>query len=232
MLVRKYGGSSVSTAEQIEFIIDTLPDYPIILVLSAPKGKTSTLYHQSRFYAEGCTRNQYIASGEIESCLLFHMALQQRGLISKICTYDKIGIIASQQHGGYIHDCQPSYIQQLLKQGVIAIVPGFHAMYNNEIALLKRGGSDDTAVALAIALNFRCEIYSDVGYIHGNDSSAYAEINYDTMYDLIGEDEAPMSRSAVLMAKIHKMPILFNRWDQEGHGTLIGENNKIYEANS
>ena len=62
-------------------------------------------------------------------------------------------------------------IRQALKENKIVIVAGFQGVTkDNEITTLGRGGSDLTAVALAIALKARvCEIFTDVEGIYTTD---------------------------------------------------------------
>lgn len=228
MLVRKYGGSSVASQAQIERIVASLPQPPLVVVLSAPKGRTDALYRNTQAYIDSEIKNHYIASGELESCYLLQMALAKQGRESEIVTYKNLGIYASQMHGGHIHQCNPLYIQSVLATGKTVIVPGFQAIYENKLALLKRGGSDDTAVALAIEMNAKCEIYSDVEGIYQDVGQTYQQVSYQTLLGLIGADEAPMSRSAVLMAQANQLSICFNHWDEIGNGTEICTKDQLY----
>lgn len=228
MLVRKYGGSSLSSLDQIRYIVDSLPDEPLVVVLSAPFGRTNELYRQSKSLLDSHTKNQFIALGELESCLLFKMVAEHKGLCAEVVSYDKLGLTASQAHGGYIHSCNPEYIQSIVAEGKIAVIPGFHAKYKENLALLKRGGSDDSAIALAIALSARCEVYSNVAAIYNELGGEYKQVSYCTLVKLITDCQSPMSRSAVLMAQANKLEINFNCWDGRQKGTLIAHSDELY----
>src|SRR5690606_39790427 len=62
-------------------------------------------------------------------------------------------------------DVTPGRLRSALDEGAIAIVAGLQGVSQDtkDITTLGRGGSDTTAVALAVALNADvCEIYPDV----------------------------------------------------------------------
>jgi len=228
MLVRKYGGSSLKTMEQIREICQTLPGEPFVLVLSAAEGRTDELYAT----ATGCDEenNHHIALGELESCLRLWSMLDMQNRDAEIIPYKRIGITASMPHGGRIVSCDPSYIRSVLERGVIAIVPGFQGMYDNKIAILERGASDDTAVALASMLKVRCEIYSDVPYIYDDNYQRISTIDYDHLSKIVGKQTAPISQGAIYLAQQANTEIYFNHWCGKGEGTLVKNSTKCTES--
>ncbi|MEC7030682.1 MAG: hypothetical protein VXW87_03365 [Pseudomonadota bacterium] len=232
MHVRKYGGSSVATMEQINEICRHLPNEPIVVVVSAPYGRTANLYSQLDNKSPSTAFNHLIALGEQESCLKFKICLESLGRDAEIIDYKSAGIIASSSHGGYIVDCNAGYIQSRMAKNKIIIIPGFQGLYRDEIAILSKGASDDTAVALSIALRCPCYIFSNVPFIRSTSNQRYQQISYNTLLNIITNYQAPMSRSSILMAKAHNKRIYFGFWQPKKHkdkkaGTFIGHEDKI-----
>lgn len=224
MLVRKYGGSSLASAKQILQIAKLIPEQPQVIVVSAPYGRTNELY---RVISEmNCTDidvcNQLLALGEKESCLSLQMALQHYGKSCRIMTEEDTGIKVDQRQNGRIIQCHPEGIKYFLAKEEICIVPGFQAQdLAGQRATLNRGGSDDTAVALALALGLECHIFSNVDCIYDQDKNSLGVIGYDGLLELI-EQEAPMSTRSIDMAKQGNIGIWFKHWSEQSRGTFIG----------
>ena len=149
---------------------------------------------------------------------------------AEIIPYKRIGITASKPHGGRIVSCDPSYIRSVLERGVIAIVPGFQGVYDNKIAILERGASDDTAVAIASMLKVRCEIYSDVPYIYDDNYQRISTIDYNDLSKIVGKQTAPISQGAISLAQQANTEIYFNHWCGKGEGTLVKNSTKCTES--
>ena len=82
------------------------------------------------------------------------------------------GIMTDSVHGSArISDININRIQEELNKDSIVVVAGFQGLNSiGDVTTLGRGGSDTTAVALAVALNAeRCEIYTDVEGIYTTD---------------------------------------------------------------
>lgn len=224
MIVRKYGGSSLRSIEQINKISEGIRQ-PQVLVLSAQQGHTDLLFKQASVFkhATQADKNKYIAQGENNACLLMQLALQHKGLKAIIVDFQNLGLKADCIFEGQIISACSRYIRQKVEEGFVVIVPGFQAEYQGQLAILKRGASDDTAIALAIALNYPCEINSDVAFIHDQNANNLHAIGYDDLLKLITPDNAPMSYSGILMAKAAKLNISFKHWGKADSGTKITE---------
>ena len=230
MHVRKYGGSSLISIEQISQICSSLPKGPLVIVLSAPFGRTAQLYESLAAVKTSPAYNELISLGERESCLKFKIMLEQLGREAEIVAYNQTGIQSSQYHGGFIASCKPTYIKSRLQQGKTIIVAGFQGEYRNKLAILARGASDDTAVALSIALECPCHIFSNVPYIFNHQGKQYQSIYYDTLLKMVTQSQAPMSKSSILMAKAYAKEIHFGQWNSEQRGTIISKKDKMYES--
>ncbi len=67
-------------------------------------------------------------------------------------------------------------IERKKDEGYVVVVTAFKGITDEGyITILGRGGSDTSAVALAVKLNGKCEIYTDVDGVYFTDPRAYAE---------------------------------------------------------
>ena len=117
-----------------------------------------------------------LSTGEQVSAALLVMALQERGVNAVSLTGPQAGITTDGLYGrARITGVSPERIQRELDAGRIAVVAGFQGSNQTEIATLGRGGSDTSAVALAIAMGAaRCEIYTDVDGVYSADPTGGA----------------------------------------------------------
>ena len=97
-----------------------------------------------------------------------------------------------------------------------------------DITTLGRGGSDTTAVALAVSLKAEiCQIYTDVKGVYSADprlvpeAHHLAEIHYEEMLELATYGAKVMHPRAVELGELHNIPILVTSSFTENPGTLI-----------
>ena len=180
IVVQKYGGSSVSTVENIKRVAQRIMEtteqgYQVVVVVSAMGNTTNELISLAKLAAKDPSTRELdllISVGERVSMSLLAMAIQELGGLAKSFTGSQSGIITTDQHcSASIIEVRPVRIQQALEDGYIAIVAGFQGMSTKlEVTTLGRGGSDTTAVALTAALNATyCEICSDVSGVYSTD---------------------------------------------------------------
>lgn len=113
-----------------------------------------------------------VSVGERVSIALLAMALSLKGKEAVSFTGSQSGIITCANHTeAKIVDVRPYRLMPVLQKGQIAIVAGFQGVsVEGEITTLGRGGSDTTAVALAVALGAqKVEFYKDVQGIYSAD---------------------------------------------------------------
>ncbi|MGH3796439.1 MAG: aspartate kinase [Pseudonocardiaceae bacterium] len=181
LVVQKYGGSSVESAERIkkvaERIVETRDDGNDVVVVVSAMGDTSDelLDLAGQVSAEPHQRelDMLLTAGERISNALVAMAVHARGVDARSFTGSQAGVITTASHGrARIIDVTPSRVRDALDQGAVALVAGFQgvAQDTKDITTLGRGGSDVTAVALAAALKADvCEIYTDVDGVYSAD---------------------------------------------------------------
>ena len=164
------------------------------------------------------------------SCTLLAMALKSMGAKSISLSGAQAGIKTDAVHNrARILGIDPRRIHKELDRGKIVIVAGFQGITDKmDITTLGRGGSDTTAVALAISLGAdRCEIYTDVDGVYTADprlvpeAQKLDEIGYEEMLELASLGSKVMHSRAVELGEVYKMPILVASSFSNNPGTLI-----------
>lgn len=184
----KFGGASVATPESFTKIADLIfqkakEEKEIVVVVSAMAGVTDQLFALSKQVhpnPPSRERAMLVTIGERASSALLAMGLSRKGKGAVSFTGSQAGIITCEDHSeAHIVEVKPHRILPVLNRGHVAIVAGFQGVSRKgDITTLGRGGSDTTAVALAIALKApKVEFYKDVQGIFNadpkEDSKAY-----------------------------------------------------------
>jgi aspartate kinase len=162
LVVQKFGGSSVATAERImaaarRAIRARQAGNPVIVVVSARGDTTDELIALAKeISARPPARemDMLLATGEQESIALMAIAIQELGEKAVSFTGAQVGIVTDSFHTkARIKNISTDRIRQALDDGFIVIVAGFQGIDENyNITTLGRGGSDTTAVALAAVM--------------------------------------------------------------------------------
>jgi aspartate kinase len=181
LVVQKYGGSSVDSAERIkkvaERIVETRNAGNEVVVVVSAMGDTSDelLDLAAQVAAQPHQRelDMLLTAGERISNALVAMAIHDLGVDARSFTGSQAGVITTAAHGrARIIDVTPSRVRRALDQDAVALVAGFQGVSQDtkDVTTLGRGGSDVTAVALAAALRADvCEIYTDVDGVYSAD---------------------------------------------------------------
>ena len=174
IVVQKYGGSSVATAEHIRAVAERVTKaheeegLDLVVVVSAMGKTTDRLLSLAREVARHPSPreiDQLLSTGERQSVALLAMALHDRGVAATSLSGPQAGMKISGRYGsGMISGINPERMRSLLAEGQVVIVAGFQGVNAlGDVITLGRGDSDTTAVALAAVLGAdRCEIYTDV----------------------------------------------------------------------
>ncbi len=239
LLVQKYGGSSLATAELIRGVAERITrervrGHQIAAVVSAMGDTTDNLIalaDQITQRPDPRERDLLLSTGELISCTLLAMALREMDVPAVSLGAAQAGIRTDTAHGrASIIAMDPARVRHELEQGKVAIVAGFQGMTEGmDITTLGRGGSDTTAVALAAALQAeRCEVYTDVDGIFTADPRMVPEarkldaIGYEEMLELASYG-AKMHPRSIELAAWYKVPVLVASSRGELPGTLIHE---------
>lgn len=181
LVVQKYGGSSVSSAERIRRVAERIVETKragndVVVVVSAMGDTTDELLDLANQVCPAPPAREMdmlLTSGERISNALVAMAIHSLGAEAQSFTGSQAGVITTSKHGAAkIIDVTPGRVQAAIDDGKIVLVAGFQGVSQDtkDVTTLGRGGSDTTAVALAAALNADvCEIYTDVDGIYTAD---------------------------------------------------------------
>jgi len=238
LIVQKYGGTSVGTAERIarsaERIAATVKDgYDVVVTVSAMGHTTDELIALARQVSNDPDHrelDQLLVTGEQVSASLMAMSLIARGQPAVSLTGAQAGIrTTSLFTKARITDVHPERVQRELDAGRVPIVTGFQGLAENQdVTTIGRGGSDTTAVALAAALKAeRCDILTDVEGIYTADPRVVPnarkidQISYDEMLELASLGARVMHPRAVELGEVYDVPILVRSSFSDAPGTLI-----------
>ncbi len=238
LIVQKYGGSSVATAEKIKNVARRAiaakgKDNQVVVVISAMGDSTDDLIdlaHQITSHPDEREMDVLLSTGEIVSSTLLSMAIKSLGQKAISLSGGQAGI---QTDGIYsqarIRAISPQRVKSELEADSIVVVAGFQGVTEGmEVTTLGRGGSDTTAVALAVSLKAdMCHIYTDVEGVFTADprivpeARRIPEIDYEEMVELATYGAKVMHPRAVEVGQIYNMPILVACSFNDKPGTVI-----------
>ena len=180
VIIQKYGGTSVGNIERILNVAQNISKmykngYRLVVVVSAMSGETTRLLDLAQNITND-NKNRELdtiaATGEQITIALLSLALQKINIPAKSYCGWQIPIITTNDYTqARIKTIPIEKIKQDLNDNIVVVVAGFQGVtQNGEITTLGRGGSDTSAVALAIALNAQeCQIYTDVNGVYNAD---------------------------------------------------------------
>ncbi len=249
IIVQKYGGTSVATAEKIKNVAQSVireknKGNSVIVVVSAMGHTTDYLVKLASEISPSPSNREMdmlLSTGEQVSIALLTMAIQAAGHQAVSMNAMQVGIITENVHSkARILDVKTEKLLQNLNDGKIIVVAGFQGVTPaGEITTLGRGGSDTSAVAIAAAIKAdRCDIYTDVEGVYTTDprivpnASKLEQVSYDEMLELAYLGANVLHPRAVETAKQFNVPLrVRSTFKPDDLGTLIlgVKNMEIYK---
>ena len=183
----KFGGTSVANLNRIKNLQQLVKNKVlsghkrIIVVVSAMSGVTNTLVKQYKKIDSDINKPEYdviLSTGEQYSSALISSFLNKNGVKSRSILGWQIPIITDNKFSqARIERIDTEKILELFKKFNVLVVAGFQGVSSEgRITTLGRGGSDTSAVAMAVALKSKiCEIYTDVEGIFSSDPKVVKE---------------------------------------------------------
>ena len=177
----KFGGTSVANLSRIKNLQQLVKNKilsgqkKIVVVVSAMSGVTNSLVKQYRKIDSDINKPEYdviLSTGEQYSSALISTFLNKNGVKSRSILGWQIPIITDNKFSqARIEKINTEKILKLFKNFNVLVVAGFQGISSEgRITTLGRGGSDTSAVAIAVALKSKiCEIYTDVEGIFSSD---------------------------------------------------------------
>ena len=239
LVVQKYGGSSVDSAERIKKVAERIVETrnagnEVVVVVSAMgdtsdellelAGEVSPEPHQREL-------DMLLTAGERISNALVAMAVHALGVDARSFTGSQAGVITTGAHGrARIIDVTPSRVRDALDQGAVALVAGFQgvAQDTKDVTTLGRGGSDITAVALAAALRADvCEIYTDVDGVYSADPRIVSNarkldtITHEEMLEMAASGAKVLMQRCVEYARRNRVAVHVRSSYSHNPGTMV-----------
>ena len=188
IVVDKFGGSVLRRLEDIAAAVDVVARQRAaglrpVVVVSAFEGVTDTILSATRVLlpdggawlrepghaaGSGLAReaDRALATGEALSAALFAVGLQARDIPARSFSGAEAGIRTAAAHlGAEVRRVLSRPLRAAIGEGIVPVVAGFQGIgTHGELTTLGRGGTDLSAVVLAVALRAaRCELFKDVG---------------------------------------------------------------------
>lgn len=246
LIVQKFGGTSLANIERIHAVANLIEKSiqdgkEVVAVVSAMAGETQRLIDLAKKIQSEPDPREYdalISSGEQVSVALLAMALKERNFLSKSYTAFQLGLKTDQIHGkARINSIDTSVLEKDIKKGIVPVITGFQGINESgDITTLGRGGSDTSAVALAVALKAdECQIYTDVDGVYTTDPRVYDKAKkidklcFEEMLELSGLGAKVLQIRSVEFASKFNMPIRVLSSFEPGGGTLIDNEDKNLE---
>jgi aspartate kinase len=244
LIVQKFGGSSLANAEQVERVAWRIAEkysegHDVVVVLSAQGDMTDELIEQAAKYNPNPSKREMdmlLSTGEQISVSLMAIALEKLGLPVVSLAGWQIGMHTDSNYSNArIKSVSGERIKAELDRRRIVLVAGFQGVNKfDDITTLGRGGSDTTAVALAVVLNADvCQIFTDVEGVYTADPNKVEgarklpEITYDEMLELASLGAKVLHNRSVEMAKRYNVNLEVLSSINRESGTKVKEVVKV-----
>jgi aspartate kinase len=246
-IVQKYGGTSVGSVELIRRVADKVAAVRaagdnVAVVVSAMGDSTDRLVDLASGIAREPNPREMdvlLSTGEQVSIALVAMALCERGVPARSFTGSQIRVRTTNTHRrARITDVETTRLRETIDAGIVPVVAGFQGIDDaGDITTIGRGGSDTSAVALAVALKAdECQILTDVDGVYTTDPRLVPEarrldrVSFEEMLELAGQGSRVLHLRSVEFAAKYNVPLRVLSSFRPGPGTLICKEDSNVEA--
>jgi aspartate kinase len=173
-----------------------------------------------------------LSSGEQINAGLLVIILREMGFKARSWLGWQAGFITDDNHGeARLIEARTGELCGNLKAGEVAVMAGFQGVNEKgRITTLGRGGSDVSAVALAVAIRAdRCDIYTDVTGVFTADpaieknAKLIPELSPEEMLELASSGTKVLHSRSVELAMSEQMPLRVLSTFKSGEGTIIAK---------
>ena len=236
-IVMKFGGTSMAGIERIRHVAERVKrevakGNQVAVVVSAMAGETDRLVQLCKEAAPLYDPREYdvvVASGEQVTAGLLAMTLQGMGLNARSYMGWQLPIRASGHASALIEGIDVAVLERVFDDAGIAVIPGFQGVTSDgALATLGRGGSDTSAVAIAVAAKAdRCDIYTDVDGVYTTDPRIVPRakkldvVTYEEMLELASVGAKVLQTRSVGLAMRYGMPLQVLSSFEDLPGTMI-----------
>ena len=223
VVVMKFGGTSVANVERIRNVArhvkrEVDAGNKVAVVVSAMSGATNQLVAWVNEASQLHDKREYdavVASGEQVTAGLTAIVLQSMGIKARSWQGWQIPILTSAAHGAArIKDVSATDLRKSIDAGEVAVITGFQGIEpsGNRLATLGRGGSDTSAVAIAVALKADvCDIYTDVDGVYTTDPRVVSKarrlpkVSYEEMLEMASSGSKVLQTRSVELAMVYRI---------------------------
>lgn len=240
LIVQKFGGTSVANAKLIFNVANIITrayqeGNDVVVVVSAQGDMTDELIGKANEINTNASKREMdvlLSSGEQISIALLSMAIEKLGFPVVSLLGWQAGVMTSSTYGSaMITKIDPGRIKKELDKKNIVIVAGFQGLSQYyDVTTLGRGGSDTSAVGIAVALSADlCQIYTDVEGIYTADprfvdnARKLSQISYDEMLELATLGAQVLNNRSVEIAKKHNVELEVLSSFVDVPGTIVKE---------
>ena len=245
ILVLKFGGTSVGSVDLIKSAAQIIKKeydlgHNIAVVVSAMSGTTNKLIENinlinsdNKNAHDDAEYDAIVASGEQITSGLMALALKDLNIDARSWLGWQLPIYTSGNHRhSVISKIEDEKIINGFKNRQVAVVAGFQGVgFDGRITTIGRGGSDNTAVFLASALNAeRCDIYTDVNGVYTTDPrmadnvKRLNKISYEEMIEMSSQGAKVLQTSSVESAINHNVKVqVRSTFHPDDMGTVISD---------
>ena len=238
LIVQKYGGTSVGTAERIQAVAERVKrtrdqGHRVVVVVSAMSGETDRLIGLAKSIQPQPSPRELdvlLSTGEQVTIALLAMALDTIGCPARSFTGAQVQVLTDSAHNkARIREIDGARVSADLDAGRVVVIAGFQGIdADGNITTLGRGGSDTSAVAVAAALKAdECQIYTDVDGVYTTDprieprARKLDRITFEEMLEMASLGSKVLQIRAVEFAGKYRVPLRVLSSFEEGEGTLI-----------
>jgi aspartate kinase len=246
-IVQKYGGTSVGSVELIQRVADKVAAVraagdSVAVVVSAMGDSTDRLVDLAAGIAREPNPREMdvlLSTGEQVSIALVAMALCERGVPARSFTGSQIRVRTTNSHRrARITDVETTRLRETIDAGIVPVVAGFQGIDDaGDITTIGRGGSDTSAVALAVVLKAdECQILTDVDGVYTTDPRLVPDarrldrLSFEEMLELAGQGSRVLHLRSVEFAAKYNVPLRVLSSFRPGPGTLICKEDPNVEA--
>ncbi len=223
-IVQKFGGTSVGSIERIRETAKIVrkeleAGSEVAVVVSAMSGETNRLLAMANDMSESPAPREVdalVATGEQVTAALLAIELNKLGVPAYSFSGAQAGFQTEGSHSkARIRDVKSDHLIAHMKKGEVPVVTGFQGVdASGNTTTLGRGGSDTSAVALAVAVKADCcDIYTDVDGIYTTDpriepkARKMDNISYEEMLEFASLGAKVLQTRSVELGMRYNMPI-------------------------
>ncbi len=247
LIVQKYGGTSVADIARIKIVASLVKreldaGNQVAVVLSAMSGVTNSLVKYCNDITPFYDNREYdtvVSTGEQITIGLLAITLQSMGIKARSYAGWQVPIITDNAFGkARIKEIKPDNLLKSLTDGEVPVIAGFQGIESesNRISTLGRGGSDTSAVAVAVAIKAdRCDIFTDVEGVYTTDprivkaAKKLEKVTFEEMLEMASLGSKVLQTRSVELAMKYRVNLRVLSSFVDAPGTLICSEDEIVE---